>query len=243
VRSPASGRLELFDEDLPGFCIRVTPNGRRTACVFYRVGPRLRRATLGTVPPLTLADARQLAREALRDAALGHDPASAKREAREALTVTTLVKDYIEAGEGRRSAATNGDYRRTLRAVLQESPLGQQAAQQVARGELRAFLEGIARKTPIRANRVLALVRAAFRWGLREELIERDATAGLQRLRPERPRERVLADHEINVRMIATSPIKVSCVIDRASVAEAVAALHEAFQAELQIAADGAVGV
>ena len=53
----------------------------------------------------------------------------------------------------------------------------------------------------------------------------------------------VLADHRINVRMIATSPIKVSCVIDRTRVGEAVAALHEAFQAELAVAADGAVGV
>jgi integrase len=111
--------------------------------------------------------------------------------------VTALVKDYIESGEGRRSPATNGDYRRTLKAVVQDSPLGHQAAQQVARGEVRAFLEIIARKTPIRANRILALVRAALRWGLREELIERDPTAGLQRPRPERPRERVLADEEI----------------------------------------------
>ena len=158
MRPPASGRLELFDEDLPGFCIRVTSNGRRSACVFYRVGPRLRRATLGTLPPLTLADARLLAREALRDAALGDDPAAGKREAREALAVATLIKDYIDAGEGRRSTATNGDYRRTLKAVVQGSPIGHQPAQQVARGELRAFLEGIARKTPIRANRVLALV-------------------------------------------------------------------------------------
>jgi site-specific recombinase XerD len=71
------------------------------------------------------------------------------------------------------------------------------AARQIARGELCAFLEAIARKTPIRANRVLALVRAAFRWGLREELIDRDPTAGLQRLRPERARERVLADEEV----------------------------------------------
>jgi len=146
---------------------------------------------------ISFADARQLAREALRDAALGDDPAAGKREAREALTVAALVKDYIDSGEGRRSAATNGDYRRTLKAVVQGSPIGQQPAQQLARGELRAFLEGIARKTPIRANRVLALVRAAFRWGLREELIERDPTAGLQRLRPERPRERILADEEI----------------------------------------------
>jgi aspartate kinase len=53
----------------------------------------------------------------------------------------------------------------------------------------------------------------------------------------------VLADRGINVRMIATSPIKVSCVIDRTRVAEAVAALHDAFQAELEVSADGAVGV
>ena len=26
IRPPKSGRLELFDDDLPGFCIRVTPN-------------------------------------------------------------------------------------------------------------------------------------------------------------------------------------------------------------------------
>jgi hypothetical protein len=48
ARPPASGRLELFDEDLPGFCIRVTPNGRRSACIFYRVGPRLRVGALVT---------------------------------------------------------------------------------------------------------------------------------------------------------------------------------------------------
>ena len=49
----------------------------------------------------------------------------------------------------------------------------------------------------------------------------------------------VLADLGINVRMIATSPIKVSCVVDRGRVAEAVSALHEAFEAELA-EADGA---
>jgi aspartokinase len=33
--------------------------------------------------------------------------------------------------------------------------------------------------------------------------------------------------------MIATSPIKVSCVVSRDRVAEAVSALHKAFEAEL----------
>jgi aspartate kinase len=43
----------------------------------------------------------------------------------------------------------------------------------------------------------------------------------------------VLAELGINVRMIATSPIKVSCVVSRDRVAEAVAGLHDAFAAEL----------
>jgi aspartate kinase len=43
----------------------------------------------------------------------------------------------------------------------------------------------------------------------------------------------VMADNGINVRMIATSPIKVSCVIARERVEEAVSALHSEFEQEL----------
>jgi len=52
-----------------------------------------------------------------------------------------------------------------------------------------------------------------------------------------------LADHGINVRMIATSPIKVSCVISREKVGEAVKALHDAFADELEQSHQGAAHV
>src|SRR5690242_1845543 len=52
-----------------------------------------------------------------------------------------------------------------------------------------------------------------------------------------------LADHGINVRMIATSPIKVSCVIARDKVGEAVKALHDAFADELELSHQGAAHV
>jgi aspartate kinase len=52
-----------------------------------------------------------------------------------------------------------------------------------------------------------------------------------------------LADHGINVRMIATSPIKVSCVIAREKVPEAVRALHSAFESELALSRGGAAHV
>jgi aspartate kinase len=40
----------------------------------------------------------------------------------------------------------------------------------------------------------------------------------------------VLADDGINIEMISTSPIKISCVIDRDRVEQAVQALHSAFE-------------
>jgi aspartate kinase len=43
---------------------------------------------------------------------------------------------------------------------------------------------------------------------------------------------RTLADHGINLEMISTSPIKVSCVIAKDRVEEAVKALHDAFELE-----------
>ena len=41
---------------------------------------------------------------------------------------------------------------------------------------------------------------------------------------------RTLADNGINLRMISTSPIKISCMITKSEMATAVRALHDAFQ-------------
>ena len=43
---------------------------------------------------------------------------------------------------------------------------------------------------------------------------------------------RTLAANGINLHMIATSPIKISCMIDRERIPEAVRALHEVFALE-----------
>ena len=62
----------------------------------YRHGGRLRRLTLGTYPPLTLADARDTAKAALNRAALGDDPAAEKQAGRLAETVAELADSYME---------------------------------------------------------------------------------------------------------------------------------------------------
>src|ERR1700680_1788230 len=82
AKSPTQGRIEYWDAALPGFGLRVTEKGAKSWTVLYRVHGRLRRATLGGYPVLSLADARDRAREILREVDKGNDPAVAKAEER-----------------------------------------------------------------------------------------------------------------------------------------------------------------
>src|SRR4029434_2304582 len=79
---PATVRIDYWDESLPGFGLRITPDGQKTWTVMYRFGGRKRRNTLGAYPALSLADARKLAREAQRSVRLGIDTSAAKQAAR-----------------------------------------------------------------------------------------------------------------------------------------------------------------
>lgn len=110
-------RVDYWDADLPGFGLRVSTEDRKTWVVRYRVEGerRLRRLSLKpTYPDLSLADAREKARKALRQAADGTDPAATKRERREAGTFGELAAEYMKrhanpAGSGEAKAAADDD--------------------------------------------------------------------------------------------------------------------------------------
>jgi len=89
-------RMEYFDAATHGLPLRVTSTGAKTWTVLYRHRGRLRRLTLGSADTLGLADARVKARNTVRDASDGKDPATEKQQARKAETVNDLVDDYIE---------------------------------------------------------------------------------------------------------------------------------------------------
>jgi hypothetical protein len=44
---PESGRVEYFDTTFPGLAFRITASGHRSWSVFYRIGGRQRRYTIG----------------------------------------------------------------------------------------------------------------------------------------------------------------------------------------------------
>ena len=74
----------------------MSPVGQCSFVVRYRVGGRLRRFTIGLYPRISLAGARETARDALRDAHHEKDRAAEKIEARRAATFAKLASEYIE---------------------------------------------------------------------------------------------------------------------------------------------------
>src|SRR5216683_2872227 len=81
LRPPASGRVEYWDNQLPGFGLRVSETGRKTWMAMYRVKGKLVRETLGTLSLFPkVDDARDKARASMQAAQAGIHPVEVRRQ-------------------------------------------------------------------------------------------------------------------------------------------------------------------
>ena len=179
-----------------GFGLRVSPGGRKTFIVRYRVAGRRRRVSLGTYPALALADARRRARQVLGEVASGQDPGQVRQDARDAGTFGDLAQLYLD----KHARAKKRSWRQDRRIICNEllPRWKTTGVREIRRRDVRELLEAIAeRPAPIMANRVLALVRKVFNFGIAREVVEFNPCAQLERPGKERQRDRVLTDDEI----------------------------------------------
>ena len=94
-----TARKYIFDSELPGFGLMVTPNGARSFFVQYRTaGGRRgtkRRMTLGGYGKITVGEARLLAKQLLATVAQGSDPATTRNSHKTAPRVVELGDDFL----------------------------------------------------------------------------------------------------------------------------------------------------
>jgi integrase len=217
-----------------GLVLRVTASGSRTYGVRYRFAGQPRRIHIGDVRVLTLAEARQRARELLADAVKGSDPVelreSERRAAEEARrkserTISKLVKLWLESKESKAwRPRTRNEFERITKRVI-VPVLGDRDANQVLRGEVRKLLDDVAegrgtigegkkirkrhRPAPTEANRVYATLHLLYQWLHKERQewlgVNAHSLAGLEKPSSERPRTRTYSNQEIRALLAAAS--------------------------------------
>ena len=215
--SEEAGETRLWDTDLKGYFLRVYPSGRRVYALKYRMGPSQRIFTIGVHgSPYNPDTARAAAEAALRRVVDGEDPATEKKEAREALTVSILIDRYLEEGPatkpGKRASTWENDgsnLKRHIRPLLgrkvanlvtkaeaakaiQDITLGKTAASEKSkklRG--RAIVTGGAGV----ARRTRTTTAAMFSWGMEHGLVKVNPFAAVKMSTPPQ-RERFLSREE-----------------------------------------------
>lgn len=138
------GRETLYwDDEIPGFGLRVMPSGAKAWVIQYRNRHgRTRRMTFGKVGRLTPDEARKEARQKLAGVDRGDDPAAARIGARNAITVSQLCDEYLAAGKGRIKASTlYVDQSRIERHV--KPLLGTRAVASLTPGDMEKFLRDV----------------------------------------------------------------------------------------------------
>ena len=135
----------IWDIELRGFGLKVTPKGRKAFVLQYRLhGGVTRRYTIGTYGnPWTAETARTKAWELLGNVSKGRDPASAKKSEKQAKTVSELCDLYLADGCGAKKPSTIATDRGRIERHIKPL-LGRKRAKDVTTADIRKFMADVA---------------------------------------------------------------------------------------------------
>ncbi|WP_207912088.1 site-specific integrase [Frankia sp. BMG5.11] len=175
VSVPASSPVLSWDDQIPGFAIKVLPSGTRKYVLKYRTaggrGGRQRWLGLGTHGAITVDQARKLAKQAAAAVARGEDPQQERRSRGAEPRLIDLWERFAADHLGLKKPGTRADY-----CSIWANAIGPAFASHIvgdlSRAEVDKFHKAM-RATPYQANRTLALLsrllNLAEAWGWRNQ--------------------------------------------------------------------------
>ena len=181
-------RCILWDVEVPGFGVRVTPEGERMFVFSFRSGTRSRLYTIGNVKAWTVDDARKEARDLTQRVDKGEDPLNERKRARERITVKKLCEKYLEDAREREKGSVATDVARLNKHVIPR--WGSQFVEEIMDDDVKSLHKRLSKKTPVEANRVLSLVGTVFEFAKAEKYLREDLPNPARRIKKNQEKER-----------------------------------------------------
>lgn len=205
---PQSKGHVVWDDEFPGFGLRVYPSGKRSYIVQYRSRGRSRRYTIGLHGLWTPETARREAKALLGRAAHGGDPAEEREEERRALTIKQLCEQYIadmeaglilgKGGRPKKETTIATDVGRLRRHIV--PLLGARRVRDITKPDMNNLMKdiiagktrvtvkteklrgkAIVRGGPGTAIRTMGLLGGVFSYAVEAGIIEHNPTQGLRK--------------------------------------------------------------
>ncbi len=191
ARAPgAKGRVVLWDKTLPNFGLRLNTAGRKSWVVI--TGEKRALKTFGAYPDVTLAAAREQARELL-----SAPPTTA-------ITCKEAVDLFLAACGQKNRPRTISEYKRHLERHFIPK-LGKRPLASIETNELAKLIDGLIR-TPAEQNHAHTIAAIFFKWAERRTYVNVSPMSRLQLPSKLTTRERILNSEELKAVWLATEP-------------------------------------
>jgi integrase len=200
--------IEYFDLLLPGFGLRITPKGTKSFVLFTRVRGKQRRITIGRYPRKSLQEARDEARDILKQISKGIDPREQKeKEQREAErqeaeraeaeqnAVEVVVAEWLQRDQSKNRG--HDGLKKLFEKDVTPRWKGKQISE-ITKSDVLELLDAIRdRGSFTMARRVRAHLHRMFRWCVEHDKLETSPMAFMPKQEEENQRDRFLNDAEL----------------------------------------------
>jgi integrase len=201
----------VWDDDIPGFGVRLRAGGSRVWVFQFTIGEKQRRMTLGAVTSESFKTIKDpdgtVVKLGIRDQVaqlharvrLGQDPAADKAEGRRRATETfeAVARKFLSFQKGE---LRPGSYRQVERHITRLwKPLNESQLKAIDRRAVATIITDIKEKIgAVSANRAASTLSYFFSWAMGQGFTEANPLIGVAKF-SEEARERVLSDGELRL--------------------------------------------